>query len=279
MSQASPLSSPIKRQTLAEQVAGAIRESILLGDLEPGAGLPTEAELAAQLGVSRSVVRDATRILMAQGLVDVQHGKGVFVTGSQTEAFGEALLLALRRAGATAWDVEQFEQLLLPEAVALAATAATDEDVERLTAAVDAYAARFADYQSRWARGETTPGEREHLREGSRSVMLAVLDATHNEVLRQLGPALLRLRALRSWVAEDEGPVRAAEAATRAETAYLQAILEAVTRRDPEQARATMRNLLRLPPEAIDAMRRTPAGETPVIPVSIARWTRQLRET
>jgi len=279
MSQASPLSSPIKRQTLAEQVARTIRESILLGDLEPGAGLPTESELAAQLGVSRSVVRDATRILMAQGLVDVRHGKGVFVTGSQTEAFGEALLLALRRAGATAWDVEQFEQLLLPEAVALAATAATDEDLDRLRAAVDAYAAQFADYQARWARGQATPGEREHLREGSWSVMLAVLDATHNEVLRQLGPALLRLRALRNWVAEDEEPAGAAEAATRAETAYLQAVLQAVTRRDPEGARATMRNLLRLPPEAIDAMRRTPAGETPVIPVSIARWSKQLGET
>lgn len=278
MSQASPLSSPIKRQTLAEQVAGTIRESILLGDLEPGAGLPTEAELAAQLGVSRSVVRDATRILMAQGLVDVQHGKGVFVTGSQTEAFGEALLLALRRAGATAWDVEQFEQLLLPEAVALAATAATDEDLDRLRAAVDGYAAQFADYQARWARGQTTAGEREHLREGSWSVILAVLDATHNEVLRQLGPALLRLRALRSWVAEDEDPVRAAEAATRAETAYLQAVLEAVARGDPEGARTTIRNLLRLPPEAIDAMGRTPVGETPVIPVSIARWSQQLRE-
>lgn len=44
------------------------------------------------------MVRDATRILMAQGLVEVKHGLGVFVTPPQNEAFGEALLLALRRA-------------------------------------------------------------------------------------------------------------------------------------------------------------------------------------
>jgi len=76
-------------------------------------------ELAEQFGVSRAVMRDATRILMAQGLVEVKHGLGVFVTPSQNEAFGEALLLALRRAGATVWDVEQFEQVILPEVVLL----------------------------------------------------------------------------------------------------------------------------------------------------------------
>ncbi|RPI58752.1 MAG: FadR family transcriptional regulator, partial [Chloroflexi bacterium] len=259
MSQGTPLSSPIKRQTLAERVAETIREAILLGELESGAGLPTEPELAAQFGVSRSVVRDATRILMAQGLVDVQHGKGVFVTGSQTEAFGQALLLALRRAGATAWDVEQFEQLLLPEAVALAAMAAREEDVDRLRAAVDAYLVQFAAYQARWAGQEPPPGERDRLRGGFGAVQQAVLDATHNEVLRQLGPALLRLRGLRNWVAEDEDPAQAADAAIRAETAYLQAIVEAVARRDAEGARSTMVHLLRLPSEAVDAMRRTPA--------------------
>ena len=57
------------------------------------------------------MVRDATRILMAQGLVEVKHGLGVFVTPPQNEAFGEALFLALRRAGATVWDVEQCKNI------------------------------------------------------------------------------------------------------------------------------------------------------------------------
>ena len=60
------------------------------------------------------MVRDATRILMAQGMVEVKHGLGVFVTPPQNEAFGEALLLTLRRAGATVWDVEQFEHVIFP---------------------------------------------------------------------------------------------------------------------------------------------------------------------
>jgi len=97
-----------KKQTLAEQMAETVQELILSGEVQGGVTLPTEPELAEQFGVSRAVVRDATRILMARGLVEVEHGRGVFVTQPQNEAFGEALLLALRRVGATVWDVEQF---------------------------------------------------------------------------------------------------------------------------------------------------------------------------
>ena len=86
-------------------------------------------ELAEQFGVSGAVGRDATRILMAQGLVEVKHGLGVFVTPAQNEAFGEVLLLTLRRAGVTVWDVEQFEQVILTEVVALVATTATAEEL------------------------------------------------------------------------------------------------------------------------------------------------------
>ena len=98
-------SKPVKKQTLPEQMVETIKELILSGELEAGDTLPTEPELCEQFGVSRAVVRDATRILMALGLVEVKHGSGVYVTESQSAAFGEALLIALRRSGASAWDV------------------------------------------------------------------------------------------------------------------------------------------------------------------------------
>ena len=108
MTKKAVLSKPIKKQTMAEQMADRIKELILSGELQANEVLPTEPELCEQFGVSRAVVRDATRILMALGLVDVKHGAGVFVTDSQSPAFGEALLLALQRSEASAWDVEQF---------------------------------------------------------------------------------------------------------------------------------------------------------------------------
>ncbi|MBN1890390.1 MAG: FadR family transcriptional regulator [Thermoflexales bacterium] len=254
-----------RKQTLAEQMAEAIQESILSGQMEPGAALPTEPELAGQFGVSRAVVRDATRILMAQGLVEVQHGRGVFVTRSQNEAFGEALLLALRRVGATAWDVEQFEQMLYPQVAALAAANAADQEIDHLQRLAHDYQVAFAEYQARWWQKEAPPSERERLRAAYHVVIQAVFDATHNQLLRQLAMPLLKLRNVRSWL-EDEGLTL--QAFVEGEKDYLDTIVDAIAARDPDQARASVASLMRLPPEAIQAMKETPIGEVPAIPLS-----------
>ena len=55
-------------QTRSASIAHAVEELILRGDLPRGEHLPTEAELGEVLGVSRSVVRDAVRMLVARGL-------------------------------------------------------------------------------------------------------------------------------------------------------------------------------------------------------------------
>ena len=59
-----------------EQIADQFRELILIGKLKPGMRLPTEVELAAQLGVGRSTVREALRQLSAEGLVRTAKGTG-----------------------------------------------------------------------------------------------------------------------------------------------------------------------------------------------------------
>ena len=58
MTKASPFPTAVRKQTLAEQVAGSIKEAILAGQWAPGEALPTEPELAEAFGVSRAVVRD-----------------------------------------------------------------------------------------------------------------------------------------------------------------------------------------------------------------------------
>ena len=194
------VSKPVKRQTLAEQMANTIKDLILSGQLESGASLPTEPELAKQFGVSRAVVRDATRILMAWGLVEVKHGRGVFVTASQNEAFGEALLLALQRTGATAWDVEQFDQIIFPEVVALAAKAATDEEIAKIRQLTENCMAVFRQHQTKWWQKDDVPEtELEKIRVAYQDIRQAIFEATHNRVLQQLAQPLSRLRSLREW--------------------------------------------------------------------------------
>ncbi|MEV2253040.1 GntR family transcriptional regulator [Streptomyces sp. NPDC050147] len=64
---------------LYQQVAAAVREAILSGEFEPGAPLPSEAQLIERYQVSRPTVRNAIAALRAEGLVTVRHGKGSFV--------------------------------------------------------------------------------------------------------------------------------------------------------------------------------------------------------
>lgn len=265
MSNQSPFTKPLKRQTLAEQVVEALREAILAGDWQAGEALPTEPELSQHFGVSRAVVRDATRMLAAQGLVEAQHGRGVFVTQSQTEAFGEALLLALRRLGATVWDVEQFEQLLYPELFALAASEATDEELAAAQTAGEAYLTTFRrvtiDY---WDYPATPPDQLQTLMADYQALIKAVFAATHNRLILLLAAPLLRLRSFRRWERGETMP----EADIARETAYVDQMLQALRTRNPEETRALMRDLMALPPEAQTAMRQTTVGETPVIEVA-----------
>ncbi|MET9645579.1 GntR family transcriptional regulator [Streptomyces syringium] len=73
----------IKRPgALYQQVAAAIRDAILSGEFAPGAPLPSEAQLIERYQVSRPTVRNAVAALRAEGLVNVQHGKGSFVRTS-----------------------------------------------------------------------------------------------------------------------------------------------------------------------------------------------------
>lgn len=66
-----------------EQAVDQIRDLILSGELEVGQKLPTEMELSKLLNVGRSSVREALRVLEAEGLVEVRRGSGTYVTSNQ----------------------------------------------------------------------------------------------------------------------------------------------------------------------------------------------------
>lgn len=258
-------SKPVERQTLADQLADEIKRLILTGTLRSGDVLPSEMELAEQYGVSRAVIRDATRVLMALGLVEVIHGRGVFISPPENEAFGDALFLALQRQDATVWDVEQFELSLFPQVVSLAALEATDEDVATIRALTAKYLETYESALKIWEERSTISEVedaklRESLRSSFRTLMESIFAATHNKVLQILANPLLQLRNLREWQMG-----HASVEFVENETAYFQTILDAIESRDPTQALDITTRVMQLPKVAIEAMKRTPVGEIPHI--------------
>jgi DNA-binding FadR family transcriptional regulator len=265
MTKRSPFSTAIKKQTLAEQVTGSIKEAILDGQWGPGEALPTEPELAESFGVSRAVVRDATRMLAAKGLVEAQHGRGVFVTKSQVEAFGDALLLALRREGASVWDVEQFEQMVFPEVCALAATEATEAERAELQALAGDYIKLYSSMsQAQWeSKDPSDRAARQATHNAFNALLSAVFASTHNAMWKLLAQPILRLRSMRYWDTGDEEPPP--ELFAEIEKLWVDTFVGAIIAGDAQAARETVARLMRLPSEAEAAMRTTPIGEKPHI--------------
>jgi DNA-binding FadR family transcriptional regulator len=74
---------PLKRQSLADEVAGRMEQQIMKGAYKPGDQLPTEPELMQHFGVGRSSIREAVKILVNRGMVKVQQGVGMFIISTE----------------------------------------------------------------------------------------------------------------------------------------------------------------------------------------------------
>jgi DNA-binding FadR family transcriptional regulator len=125
-----------------EQIADQLRQLILLGRLKPGMRLATEQELANQLGVSRATVREALRLLTAEGLVRTAKGTGggSFVTQPSVDRISNYLstnigLLSDSNELSLAEFLEARAILEVP-AARLAAIRRSAQDAERLRATI-----------------------------------------------------------------------------------------------------------------------------------------------
>jgi DNA-binding FadR family transcriptional regulator len=121
---------------LHAQVVEALMQGIVGGRLAPGTTLPTEAEMSVQFGVSRSVIREALRVLGEKGLIDVRHGSGTRVTAAdQWDPLDPAVLGLLHGRGPTAGvlrDLLEARKIVECEVAALAAERAGGDDIAAL---------------------------------------------------------------------------------------------------------------------------------------------------
>ncbi len=76
---AKPATGPLRRETLHHGAVAELRTMILSGELRPGSRVP-EIQLCGQLGVSRTPLREALRVLAAEGLVELRPHRGAVVT-------------------------------------------------------------------------------------------------------------------------------------------------------------------------------------------------------
>lgn len=135
------------RETLADRLAVLLATQIHSGSLGPGERLPTEAQISATHGVSRSVVREAVHRVKSRGLLVSRQGSGVFVAAPAPHRpleFDPSVLDSV----AAVVHVVEVRRVLESEMAALAAERASRAQVaglRRALAAIDAAAAAGRD--------------------------------------------------------------------------------------------------------------------------------------
>jgi DNA-binding FadR family transcriptional regulator len=116
-----------------------------------GAKLPSERELAERLGVGRPLIREAMRSLVERGLVEVSPGRGAFVRAASTTEAARPLGSHYRRQNITLGDLIEVRTMIEPPAARLAATRATEAEIEALREAVERNdASKVVLEQARW---------------------------------------------------------------------------------------------------------------------------------
>ena len=122
--------------SLSAQLAKDLTERIARGDLKPGEKLPSEHDMVASYGVSRTVVREAVSSLKSAGLVSARQGVGVFVLQQSPSVpfrIDEADLGTVKEV----ISLLELRISLESEAAALAAQRSTDEQIANIRQALE----------------------------------------------------------------------------------------------------------------------------------------------
>lgn len=159
---------PVERFRLYEQLVDRLLDHIKEAELVPGQRLPSERDLARQLGVSRVSVRQALVALEVQGVVGVRHGGGTYLLNPARQD----MLSTLRERRQRLPEILEAREALEVKIAELAAQRRTDEDMRAIDRALDKMAA------------DIEAGE--HGVEGDVQFHAAVTAAAHNMVLADL---------------------------------------------------------------------------------------------
>jgi DNA-binding FadR family transcriptional regulator len=125
------------RVPLYRQAQEAVRQYVLDHGLSPGDPLPSEGELAEQLGMSRASMREATRSLESLGVIEARHGTGLFVGKFSFGPILEHLPYSLMLDGAAFEEVLEVRHALEEHLIVKISKVLTEQDLSDLDEIVE----------------------------------------------------------------------------------------------------------------------------------------------
>ncbi len=169
---------PIQTTKACDALADQLREMIISGDRGDGDSLPHERDLCERTGISRASVREALRILEADGLAETRPGRngGTIVRLPQPSIISRPIELLLRGRKIPFRAVLEVREAIEPSSAGLAAVYRTDADIARLCGISSELEAHLDDVDT--------------FLEKNLEWHMAIVDASHNELLIGIMQAL-----------------------------------------------------------------------------------------
>lgn len=215
--------------SIRSRITRDIAIRIMSGEIPPGARLPVEADLIEAMGVSRTVLREAVRTLAAKGIIVSRKKAGTIVRPMQDWNLldGDVLqwLDEVDLGKAYMKDISEARLIFEPKAARLAALRASQGELTQIS---DAYRRMRSALEN----------DLERYTEADMAFHQAILSASHNHVLSQMGKVIssaLR-RLLRASVESSGDYARGIRAHGD--------VLAAIRNRDPDEAERAMRSLI-----------------------------------
>jgi DNA-binding FadR family transcriptional regulator len=219
------------------QVVNELGARIVSGTLAPGESIDVVA-LESEFDISRTVLREALKVLAAKGLVDARQKRGTFVRARADWQLLDVDVLRWRLAsqstGVLLSQLAEVRSFVEPAGARLAAERRDDGDLAALTGALDAMAA-------------ADPTSPEAVEADLRFHRL-LLTASHNELLVSMAAMIEVALAARDSLVHTGNSVRDAVPAHRA-------VVEAIADGDPDAAELAMRALLTQAVEDAESVR------------------------
>ena len=231
---------PVKSYgNLSEGILNQIMQAINNGELKPGDKLPPEREMCTVFSVSRTVIRDALKMLVGLGVVTIRHGMGAYINevDGAENVFRLASLLQISRG--TIDELFQVREVLESQAVIWCTQNANEQDLQQL---------------------EHIVRKGKELGEAGES-KLALLDAEfHLKIVEAAGNrVLMRLMInLLDLLGENRARVLKVPGRQRLSVLDHETVVEAIKQRDPELAHQRMLSHLENVREAIQSVAQAP---------------------
>jgi DNA-binding FadR family transcriptional regulator len=133
----------LTKGAVSDIIVQRITDAIVNGELRPGDKIPTEMEFCKQLGVGRNSVREAIKVLLAFGVLEIRRGEGTFVVREFTQNLLNSTIYGLILEKRSLGDLLEFKSAFLTSILYLAMKKAKSADVVHLGALVEKLSAEM----------------------------------------------------------------------------------------------------------------------------------------